>query len=791
MEKRAPHLISSSDLFAQQVIDTNDNVPQFANLIYEASILENSGPGKSVITVSATDADSPNIQNKLQYSLDATGQRYFAINADNGQIITANEKLDREKDQIVSFYVYAYDGKHKGSALVRVTLGDINDNAPYFPNPPYVGYVEENLNPRTSVMVLQAVDLDIGTNAEIVYNLEDSANNKFKIDQVSGLVTTFKKLEKETAVNEFTIRVKATDKGSPSRSGTVTATIKVADGNDKTPVFNPTVYNAKVPEDALPGYFVTKVTATDEDEGANAQLEYTITAGNDPYEFYINPGTGAILVSGLLDFDHGNKSYNLTVMVSDQGVPPKQAVKPAFVYITVLDSNDNPPVFVPAEYNKKVTENLKPGETVLSVTAVDQDTGTNAQFTFTITAGDDADMFAIRPNAKNASIGEIYTLLQLDRETVPQYNLTITATDTGGLQGFALVRLTLTDYNDNGPWFVPRYYEGTVKASINQEQVVTTLRAYDPDEASNGSPFTFSVETHKDRFAVRDDTKDPDTADVLFSKGTFNRLVKPFWEVKIKAVDSGSPRMSNETWAYIQVIDDKNSNEPFDGSLTIIVNAKDGKFAGGVIGNAYYRDKDYQGDKNKYTMKSQQDFFTVNEGNGNITAEANVPMGEYNFNIDVVEQKQRSGNFPKTVTSKVTVIVQRVDSAAVQQSVALQILALRKPAFFAADYYFSLRKALAGILSSGNEDFILIFSIQKAPSSRVPIKDLFGLEIQFAVKIAANSFMDRAEVLKLLLANRQTLIGLGKLTTDFSWSPIFSITSKSRKKTYCVSLETS
>ena len=758
--------------FVRQVIDTNDNVPEFTSLIYEATIQEEVQPGQKVVKVSATDLDSPKIQDPLAYSIDKTGLTYFSIDSKTGQITTANEKLDREKDQMVSFYVFAYDGKHRGEALVRVNLTDINDNAPYFPSPPYVGYVEENKNPGASVMVLQAVDLDSGVNAEIFYELKDNANGKFKIDPNSGLVTTLETLERESSENEFTIRVKATNRqagGNPPLSGTVTATIKVADGNDQSPAFDPLVYKANVPEDALPGYFVTKVSATDKDEGPNAELEYTITAGNDPYQFYIDPRTGRFLVSGLLDFDKGKKTYNLTVMVSDRGNPPRSAPRPALVYINVLDANDNPPIFVPAEYNKRVSESVKPGDTVLLVTAVDKDTGTNAKFKFSITDGDNANMFAIRSNTNNGSIGEIYTFLQLDRETVPRYNLTITATDSGGLQGIAVVRLIITDTNDNGPWFKPRYFEGTVKAGINptQGQAVVTLRAYDPDEASNGPPFTFSVVDAdlRSRFKL---TKATDLTADMVAFGEFNREVKQNWEVKVRAVDSGSPSQDNTTgFVYIEVKDDGNRNEPFDGELTIIVNAYNGRFAGGIIGKAYYKDDDYEGDQNEYTMTTQN-YFTLNSANGNITAEANIPLGTYTFSVQVEEQKQRSGNFRKAVTSDVTVIVQSVTNEAIQQSVAVQILEMRKTSFFVGDYFTNCRGVLANILTGGVTDRILIFTIQKSPVNRVPLSNLFGVEIHLAALLGGGGFMNRMEVVRLLLQNKTSLEELGKLNQSKS-----------------------
>lgn len=735
-------------------------MPTFSSLIYEVTIQENSAPGKSVKKVAATDKDSLKVQSELRYSIDKTGQTYFTIDAKTGLIITANNRLDRERQQIVSFFVYVFDGKHRGEALVRVNLTDINDNAPYFPSPPYIGYVEENKDSGTSVMVLQAIDLDSGINAEIVYELEDDANGKFKIDPDSGLVTTLEILEKENAENEFTIRVKATNRraGNPLRSGTVSATIKVTDGNDQKPVFDPTIYRANVPEDALPGYFVTKVKASDADEGPNSELEYTIESGNDPYEFYIDPRTGDILVSGLLDFDKGKKSYNLTIKVTDRGNPPQEAEEKAFVYINVLDANDNPPVFVPAVYNKDVSESVKPGASVVQVTAIDKDTGTNAEFTFSITDGDDANMFAITSDRNNGGIGIISTLLQIDRETISKYNLTITATDNGGLQGVGLVYITVTDINDNGPWFIPRYYEGTIKAGINPTagQPVTEIKAYDPDGTGNGAPFAFSVVDSdlRNRFRLTSPTA---TSTSMFAFGLFDRTVTQEWEVEVQATDSGSPSKSNTTTVYVDVEDDRNIHEPEDGDLTIIVNAYNGKFAGGIIGRAYYKDDDFEVHGNQFTMVSSQEYFSVNSGNGNITADANVPLGTYRFSVQVTDS-----TFSKTVTSSITVIVQSVTTAALQQSVAVQIFALRKTSVFVGDYYSSWRSVFADILTGGEENRILIFSVQKAPVQRVPLQYLFGVEIYFAV-LDGSGYMNHMEIVKKLGENKEDLELEGEL----------------------------
>ena len=194
------------------------------------------------------------------------------------------------------------------------------------------------------------------------------------------------------------------------------------------------------------------------------------------------------------------------------------------------------------------------------------------------------------------------------------------------------------------------------------------------------------------------------------------------------------------------------------------MNAYNGRFAGGIIGKAYYQDDDYRGDQNKYSMDNQN-FFTLNSATGDITAKANIPMGTYTFSVEVEEQKQRPGNFPKTVTSGVTVIVQSVTSAAIQQSVAIQILKIRKTSFFVGDYYSEVRLALAKILAGGETDQILIFSIQKAPVNRVPLSDLFGVEIYLAVKSSGSGFLDRLDVVRRLIQGKETLEELGELNS--------------------------
>ncbi|XP_048576731.1 protocadherin-like protein isoform X1 [Nematostella vectensis] len=760
------------------ITDANDIVPMFMTLttptllspIYTGRVSEMTGSGVEVLKVYAVDTDSPNIQ----YTLEGSSS-YFTIAARQeggkfvGIISTGSQPLDREATPIFSFNVLAKDGVHTGSAYIEINVTDINDNQPRFPNSLYVGYVEENKAAGTSVMYVQAHDDDdpyLGGNAEIRYTLTDNAGGKFKIDANTALVTTEEILDRETSPNSFTITVLATDQGANKLSTTKVATIYVTDANDHAPVFTKRIFRGTVSEDVRPGYVVTSVSATDTDTGPNAELEFVVTHGNEPAAFYVDPSKGTVHVSGILNYTL-RKSYNLTVTVSDRGMPVLSDNSPAYVLITITDANDNAPIFIPNQYNKTVAEDLAVGSPVVVVTAVDYDSGDNAKFVFDITGGNPDDLFEVVPNPDNSSLGIVRTRLPLDRETTPIHHLEITAKDTGGLTGKAHVWLTLLDVNDNGPWFQPPFFVGKIKENVNVKQFVTKVSANDPDTKNNGAPFTYAIYngTVSGNFAFDIATITNVTTD-MSSSGTFDRETMTTWTIGIAGTDSGRPAKSNFTYVYVDVQDD-NDNEPYDGRMTIIVNSYNGKFRGGPIAKTYYRDADYDGDVNTYTLQSQTggNFFTVDTTTGEISAAKDIPVGEYSLVISVTEvntgnpPRANEVNFPKTVTSRATVIVRDITSKAVSNSVALQISDMRKVEYFVGDYHDVVVGELSrmfGVSSSGIE----VFSVQPSP-----IK-VMALDVQFAVKTGSDEYTKPYDVIRVVTDNRERLTNLGLKVTS-------------------------
>lgn len=179
----------------------------------------------------------------------------------------------------------------------------------------------------------------------------------------------------------FVLTVTATDSGG--RSDTALVYVNVSDANNFAPVFERAPYSISVFEDAPIGTTVLIVGATDSDVGQNAQITYSLGSDGDqePSEFVINPQTGAITTTRLLDREQVS-GYLLTVTARDGGVPPLSDTTD--VEISITDVNDNSPSFDSPQYQGSVIEDVLVGTSVLKVTAIDNDIGLNGKVSFLI-----------------------------------------------------------------------------------------------------------------------------------------------------------------------------------------------------------------------------------------------------------------------------------------------------------------------------------------------------------------------------------------------------------------------
>ena len=124
-------------------------------------------------------------------------------------------------------------------------------------------------------------------------------------------------------------------------SSTFQLRVSLLDANDHTPVISP-VAPLTLPENTLANSIIAVVTATDEDEGSNADLSFFIVSGNSGGVFSIR-ADGTLRTIAALDYE-SRVQYNLIVEAHDGGTPT--LIASTTVIITITDINDNAPSFI-------------------------------------------------------------------------------------------------------------------------------------------------------------------------------------------------------------------------------------------------------------------------------------------------------------------------------------------------------------------------------------------------------------------------------------------------------------
>uniref|UniRef100_A0A669DTL3 Cadherin 11, type 2, OB-cadherin (osteoblast) n=1 Tax=Oreochromis niloticus TaxID=8128 RepID=A0A669DTL3_ORENI len=419
--------------FIVKVQDINDNPPEFPHGPYYARVPEMSNVGTSVLQVTATDADDPTYGNsaRLVYSI-LEGQPYFSVEPQTGIIRTALPNMDREARQEYDVVIQAKDmGGHmgglSGTTEVKITLTDVNDNPPKFPQSelPFVGR-------------LKAKDPDLGDNGLVNYRLIDGDGiNMFELttdSETREAVIKLKKMVDFETKRSYTLKVEGSNPHidpqflawGPYKDE---ATIKISvEDADEPPVFIAPSYTFEVEENAPPGTQVGRVHAKDTDV-ANNPVRYMIPRYTDVEQFFsINAEDGMITTTKPLDRET-QPWHNISVSATEIG-GHHQDTK-VRVNIKVKDVNDNPPEFA-TNNEVLMCETVAPGKVIETVTAVDKDEMAYRQhFTFNL-APEVAHNhnFSLKDNREKTA--SIYVLRKgFSRLTQDVYYLPIEINDNG------------------------------------------------------------------------------------------------------------------------------------------------------------------------------------------------------------------------------------------------------------------------------------------------------------------------------------------------------------------------
>ena len=502
------------------VADKNDNPPRFTRL-FSVNVTENAAIGTFVIQVTSSDRDiSVNANATYSFTENPTGK--FRIDPVSGNVTVAGI-IDRESKEEYLLKVSAVDGSWRAETPLTITVQDQNDNAPEFEHSYYSFNFPELQRNVAFVGQVSASDRDKqGPNSMVAYSLKHPSEF-FTVDPASGEILSKQMVRYKHSTkgpspeNMYSLTLVATDNGKPPLSSECLVTINVVDANKNAPHFEKEIFFSPVPESAILGQNILQVRAVDVSEkedkenllingsamfiGDANEVEYAKTGGNGSEFFNLDKETGWVSVSAPL-FGRRDMEFALMVRAINKGVPPQH--DEAIVRLIVTGENRHTPIFSTLSYPVIVQESEPVGSSIVSVTALDQDSGPNGAIRYAIVGGNEENHFTIDPLS-----GSITVTKALDFDTIPKFLLNITATDMGFEPKVATTTLTvlLTDVNDNPPRFNQSEYVGFVSENSPPDTFVIDLEAIDLDSAKNNIiQYSIIGGTGKDYFSIDSET---------------------------------------------------------------------------------------------------------------------------------------------------------------------------------------------------------------------------------------------------------------------------------------------
>ncbi|XP_076713773.2 protocadherin beta-5-like [Callospermophilus lateralis] len=417
-----------------EVVDINDNAPEFLQSRYEVQVPENSPINSLVLVVSAQDLDSGNY-GSVAYSLfegDEVSQP-FVIDKISGEI-RLQRAVDFEATQHYIIEIAATDGGGlSGECTVAIEVVDVNDNAPELTMSTLSSSIPEN-SLESIVAIFSVSDSDSGDNGRMVCSIEKDLPFLLKptFKNFYTLVTE-RPLDRESRA-EYNITITITDLGTPRLKTEHSITILVSDVNDNAPAFSQMSYTLLVHENNQPALHIGSVSATDRDSGTNAQITYSLLPTQDPHLplaslVSINADNGQLFALRALDFE-ALQAFEFRVGATDQGSP--ELSSQALVRVVVLDDNDNSPfVLYPMQNASASCTELVPraaeqGYLVTKVVAVDGDSGQNAWLSYQLLKATEPGLFGVW-----AHNGEVRTTRLLSERDAARHRLVVLVKDNG------------------------------------------------------------------------------------------------------------------------------------------------------------------------------------------------------------------------------------------------------------------------------------------------------------------------------------------------------------------------
>lgn len=393
---------------------------------------------------------------------------------------------------------------------------------------------------------------------------EMSHASLFAINATSGVIRTAKPLDREalcglyTPTCELTLEV-AAQSGLTQFFRMATLTVEIEDVNDHAPEFPQPRVTLEISEDAAVNSTFNLAAAMDQDMGQNGVQGYSL-AGPTGGPFVINVAEAqdgrqkvSLLVKSPLDRE-ATPLYRLMVVAQDGGRPPRTGSMP--VEISVLDVNDNPPVFHPASFNVSLDETTPLGTVVVTFNVTDADKEANGRRTFRFSPSMQPEVtkyFSL--NSTTAQLRVAAPLTQIQGSTV---QVVVECSDGGqpSLVGGATVLISVADSGNTRPRAIlSLLFDGNVSEYAQPGTVVAHVRVIDPDQGLQGL-VSCSVRSE----ALELQALDVDRYKVIVVRA-LDREQQSTHNVSVNCRDAGSPSLDTTVTFTVRVLDE-NDNAP-------------------------------------------------------------------------------------------------------------------------------------------------------------------------------------------------------------------------------------
>ncbi|XP_033948118.1 protocadherin gamma-A11-like [Pseudochaenichthys georgianus] len=357
--------------------------------------------------------------------------------------------------------------------------------------------------------------------------------------------------------------------------------LHIQDVNDNSPTFKKQLIEIEISESADKGNRFSIEKAHDPDIGQNAVQRYSLQK-NENFILAVDSNKVELVLENTLDREKLNE-INLLLTALDGGSPQRSGT--VVIHVTVLDANDNAPVFSQAVYKASLPENSPPDTIVIKVSATDADEGVNGDVTYDFGhgSGDDVNAFSI-----DLKTGEIKVSGEIDFEETSLFEISVEAKDSLGLTSYATVIIDVTDMNDNAPVIYLKSLTNPIPEDVSPGAEVGIINVQDRDSETNGQvrcsiqqnvPFKL-VPSIKNYYS-------------LVTTGQLDRELVSDYNITITATDEGSPPLSSSKTVQLSVAD-VNDNPPVFEEQSYSAHVTENNKPGSTLCSVTARDPDWR-----------------------------------------------------------------------------------------------------------------------------------------------------------------------------------------------------